>query len=37
VSKAVDTFAQIFTYIVWGGAIIFAIGVVWKMSKGLFE
>ena len=32
-----DTFAQIFTYIIWGGAIAFAIGIVWRMIKALFE
>ena len=32
-----DTFSTIFGYIVWAGAITFAIGTVWKMVKSFFQ
>ena len=32
-----DTFATIFQYIFWGGAVAFGIAVLWKMISGMFE
>jgi len=30
-------FETIFEYVIWGGAIAFAVGVVFKMVKAIFE